>query len=185
MQNAAKLVGPLLSEAPSAEVYLGPAEVMEVRGGEVWIELPDGEVVPARLALAFPYEPVPGDVLLVIGKGGDHYGIGVLSGAGKAILAIHGDVDLRAVGGTLHLGGDRGVKIETPDLAIHAQKLRTVADSVIETCSSVYQRISSLWSVHAKEAHTVVDGASVTHAKSAAITTEDTVFINGKQINLG
>jgi hypothetical protein len=49
----------------------------------------------------------------------------------------------------------------------------------------VYQRVTTLLSVHAKESHTAVDESSITKAKNAAILTEEAMSINGKQIHLG
>ncbi|AGP41659.1 hypothetical protein BE04_30800 [Sorangium cellulosum] len=51
------------------EEYLGPAHVLEARGHAVVIELPEGERAEATMALAIPYAPAVGDVLLVIGRG--------------------------------------------------------------------------------------------------------------------
>lgn len=184
MLNAARVIGTMAERSP-VEISLGPAEVIEVNASEVKVELPDGSIVRAALALAFPYEPSVGDTLLVIGKGDDHYSIGVLRGTGKAALSFQGDVDLRAVGGSLTLAADKGVEIEGPEVLVRSSKLRMIAETVIEKFASVYQRVSGLLSVHAKEAHTVVEEASLTHAKSASITTEETVTVNGKQIHLG
>ena len=47
-----------------AEEYLGPAHVLGARGQAVVIELPDGESSEATMALALPYAPAVGDVLL-------------------------------------------------------------------------------------------------------------------------
>ena len=78
---------------PAAADFLGPAEVVEVQGDEVVVELRGGEPARAALALAAPYEPVAGDVLLVIGKDGEHYAIGVLRGSGKTALRVQGDLE--------------------------------------------------------------------------------------------
>src|SRR5690348_9892986 len=128
MAAAAKLVGEHRPRA-KGESYLGPACVTEARGREVTIELPDGEAAAATMALAYLYEPAPGDVLLVIGKDEQYYGVGVLHGTGRAVLSFQGDVDLRATGGTLRLSGDRGVTVEGLEVEIHAGKLRMVADA--------------------------------------------------------
>lgn len=165
--------------------YLGPAVVIEVRGRKVEIELPGGEHRIATLALAYLYEPVPGDVLLVIGKPAGWYGIGVLHAAGRAVLAFHGDVDVRSVDGTLTLSGAKGVKVEGAEVEVHTRKLKMVADAVVQRFTSVYQRVSDLLNVHAGKSHTVVDGTSVAQSESATILTKDTMTINGKEIHLG
>jgi hypothetical protein len=171
--------------APRLDDYLGPAEVTEVAPTAVTVVVPGSAPARAELAFALPYAPVVGDLLLVIAKGGAVYAIGVLRGAGKTSLSLQGDVDLHAEGGRLRLSGDQGVELRGPELDVHAGKLRMIADSVLQTFSSVSQRVKSLLHVHAGETHTVVDEGSFAQSKSAAILTEETVTINGKEIHLG
>jgi hypothetical protein len=184
MSSVAKLV---TGRAAALQVqdYLGPAEVVETTDEGVRARLRGGVVVSASLALALPYAPVVGDLLLFIGKGEEFYAIGVLRGAGKTSLRLQGDVDLHAEGGVLHLSADKGVRIQAPEVDIETGRLRTVASSVVQKCTTLYQRVSALLSVHAGQSHTVVDEASFSRAKSAAILTEETVTINGKQVHLG
>ncbi len=165
--------------------YLGPAHVVSASGRDLSLELPSGQVVTATLAVAFPYEPATGDVLLVIARGESYYGIGVLHGTGRTTLAFPGDVDLRSDGGTVRISGDKGVSIEGPELDVRVGAVRLVADALTQRVASVYQRVTSLLSVHAKERHVVVDESTFTKAKTAAILTEETMSINGKQIHLG
>jgi hypothetical protein len=75
---------------PEAEGYLGPAAVVEVHPHEIVVSLPDGSTARAQLALALPYVPTVGDVLLVIGKASKHYAIGLLHGSGLTALAFQG-----------------------------------------------------------------------------------------------
>jgi hypothetical protein len=165
--------------------YLGPAHVVGATGRELSLEMPSGEIVSAMLAVAFPYEPAVGDVLLVIARGASYYGIGVLHGTGRTRLVFPGDVDLRADGGTLRLSGEKGVAIDAPELDVRVGALRMLADSVTQRFATVYQRVTTLLSVHARESHTAVDESTFTKAKNAAILTEETMTINGKQIHLG
>jgi hypothetical protein len=170
---------------PAAADFLGPAEVVEVQGDEVVVELRGGEPARAALALATPYEPVAGDVLLVIGKDGEHYAIGVLRGSGKTALRVQGDLEVRAEGGAVRIVGDRGVELHAPELTIHAGKLQVIASAAVQKFTSLYQRVSELLSVRAGQAHTVVDEGTVTQAKRASIVTEETVTINGREVHLG
>jgi hypothetical protein len=175
----------LPAESAPAGDYLGPAAVLDVRPGAVQVELRGGTVVTARMALAFPYEPAPGDTLLVIGKGADHYVIGVLHGSGRTSLTMVGDVELRASEGVLRLSGDRGVELRGPEVEISASKLRVVAAAALQRFTSLCQRVTDLLSVQAGEAHTVVHGSQLTQAKNATMLTEEIMTINGKQIHLG
>jgi hypothetical protein len=154
-------------------------------GPTVTVALAGGAEVAATLALALPYAAVPGDVLLVVGDGAEHFVIGVVDGRGKTSLELRGDVSLRAVGGALDLSGDHGVSIRGPLVSLEAGDLRAVARSVVETFTSLFQRVSEALHVHAREQVTIVDEGAYTQAKTAAIQTEDTVTINGKEIHLG
>jgi hypothetical protein len=165
--------------------YLGPAEALDVERGSVRVELPDGTVVGARMALAVRYEPAPGDTLLVIAKNGDAYVIGVLHGSGHTALTLPGDVDLHAAGGVLRLSGDRGVELHGPEVEVVANKLRVVADAALHRFASLCQRVTGLFTAHAGDAHTIVDGTQLTQAKTATLLTEEVVTINGKQVHLG
>jgi hypothetical protein len=165
--------------------YLGPATVVATEGPRPTVELTDGMIVPVEMALALPYEPALGDSLLVVGRGPHHYVIGVLHGTGRTALTLPGDVDLHASGGSLSLSGDKGVQIRGPELEIQVGKLRMMASAVVQTFTSIHQRVSELLSVQAGEAHTLVENTSFTKAKNATLLTEETVTVNGKQIHLG
>lgn len=179
--GAARKIHPLRE----VEEYLGPAEVVEVRPHEVVVSLPDGGTAVAGLAFSMPYTPVARDVLLVIGKGGAHYAIGVIHGAGRTALAFQGDVELRSVNGKLSLTGDEGVELRGPEVDVYTTALRMVARDVTHRFESLCQRVGSLFRLHAGETQTIVDGAAVTQSKRAAILTEETVTINGREIHLG
>lgn len=183
MSNVAKLFNEP-TPMPSDE-YLGPARVLEVETSALRVELPGGVIARAELALAFPYEPAPEDVVLVIGKGKSRYVIGVLRGSGRTVLSIEGDVALRAVGGALSLSGDKGVNVEGPEFAVSVGKIRMVADSIAQKFTTAYQHVRSLLGVRAGETHTVVDGAVFSRSKNSTILTEEKMAINGKEIHLG
>lgn len=171
--------------AARVEDYLGPAEVVSVEVPFVEVEIP-GRPGPARaeLALAFPYVPRRGDTLLVIGKADAHYVIGVLRGTGQSQFSLPGDVGLHA-GGSLHLSADKEITVRSAEVEVQAGKLRMLAGAAMQTFNSVYQRVKELYSVHAGESHTLVEGAAYSQSKSAAIVTEGTVTINGDEIHLG
>jgi hypothetical protein len=167
------------------EDYLGPAEVLET--GPVRIKVRVGEVTSdATLALAFPYEPSPEDVVLVAAKRGEAYVIGLLQGRGKVALRIPGDVEVRAVDGVLSLAGDRGVRVNGPDVEVVAQKkIRLVAETALEAFGSLTRKVRGLFTSQASQRMSTVEGASVDVSKSATIVTEETMTINGKKIHLG
>ena len=71
------------------------------------------------------------------------------------------------------------------DPAVRTGKLQVIAEAAVQRFSSLCQRVTELFSLHAGERHTVVDGTSHEQAKSAAIVTEEKMSINGKAIYLG
>jgi hypothetical protein len=171
-------VAKLVRKAP----FIGPAVVDEVDGRAVVVSLAFGRAVRAELAI--PYEPVPGDTLLVIGEE-EHWVIGVLSGRGKHVLAQTGDVVVHAVGGALDLRGDAGVRISAPAVEVRAGALRTIAETVVEAFGTLHQRVADLLHVQARQACTMVEKESILQARSASIHTEETVNVNGREIHLG
>jgi hypothetical protein len=186
MSSVAVLRSERGSAADGQRPYLGPASVAGVVSPrEVSIRLPDGVVACAQVALAFAYEPRPDDVVLVIGYPDGHYVIGVLHGTGTAVLAIPGNVELRAVGGEVVIAGDKGVRVEGPEVEVRAGKLRMLAGAALQKFEALRQHVTDLWSVQAGKTHTVVDGSMFQQSKSATILTEDKVTINGRAIHLG
>lgn len=180
--HAAPRLGPLATG--SAVDYLGPATVVDASRADLVIDVAGRRAV-ARPAFSSPYEPADRDVLLVIGGPGGYYAIGVLDGAGRTSLRVHGDVDVHAVGGSLRLSGDKGVEIQGDAIELRAGKLNVLAGAAVQKFTTLYQRVSEMLSVRAGARHTVIDGDSMEKAKSATLLTEETVSINGKQVHLG
>lgn len=183
MTSAAKKIREI--PALKANDFLGPGHVVDVAPHEVTVEIRGGERARAQMALSIPYAASVGDVLLVIGKGDEHYVIGVLQGSGKTQLSFQGAVDVRATGGPLTLSSDQGVAIHGPEMEIQTGKLHVFAGAVVEKLGSLYQRVREALNVHAGKTHTVVDDASFMTAKNASIVTEETMSINGSEIHLG
>jgi hypothetical protein len=172
-------------DAASACEYLGPAEVVNAQPLHAEVALPNGRTFRAAFALAFPYEACPGDTVLAIGGPGGYYVIGVLHGAGRTVLELQGDVDLRAVGGSLRLSADEGLELSAPRVDVRTGKLGFLADAVTSTFTTLRQRVRELWSVQAGTSHTVVEGAAFSQSKSATMLTEEKMTLNGKAIHLG
>jgi hypothetical protein len=184
-QKVMPLAAARRGDAPAAVPTLGPGVVVSARSERIEVELEGGARVPVEGALPLPYEVVDGDVLLVIGQGGRHYAIGVIAAQGRTTFALQGDVSIRAVDGALDLCGDRGVRITGPEVDVSTGTLRTVARATIQAFETFTQRVASLLSVHAGQSHTVVEGESLTMAKTASIQADDAVTVNGKEILLG
>lgn len=165
--------------------YLGPAVVVGADGSSYEIQLPNSAVVEAATAFSVPYRARLGDVLLVIGGGRGHWAIGVVQGAGTTDLALHGDVELRAIGGELKLSGDKGVAVRGPEVEIEASRLKVAAKTVHEKFGALHRRVVELFSTRVGRHHAIVDDDAVTTAKRSTMLAEETVTINGKAVMLG
>jgi Protein of unknown function (DUF3540) len=187
MSSTASATRKNLHELPARhpDDYLGPGDVVGVMPHEVEVEIRGGVRARAQMALSITYEPKVGDVLLVIGKGDEHYVIGVLKGSGTTSLSFQGAVDVRANGGPLTLSSNVGVAIQGPELEIETSKLHVLAGAVVEKLGSLYQHVRGALNTRAGKAHTVIDDASFMTAKNASIVTEETMSINGNEIHLG
>ncbi len=168
----------------ASDLYLGPATVTGVKGLRPLVTLPNGQEAAAEMALAFPYNPKRGDSLLVIGKAGSHYAIGVLSGDGETTLRFQGDVSLEACGGTLRLLSDEQVVVRTKQFDVQAVKIRTFAETVIHKATNIFHNVQEMFSTRAGEKHDLIAGDVHTHAERATITTKGVTTINGKEVHL-
>ncbi|MBK8259369.1 MAG: hypothetical protein IPK82_42780 [Polyangiaceae bacterium] len=168
----------------STPVWLGPATVVEVFQQKVTLRLSDSTRVDAVFALTSPYEAAQGDIVLAIGNADGFYVIGVLDGKGQTHLHVQGDLNVRA-SGTLRLSADKAVEITGPEVSLRSRILRSVAETATQAVANFSQKVTELLSVHAGERRTIVDGSSVEQAKTASLTTEEKMTINGKSIYLG
>ncbi len=153
---------------------LGPATVVEIVGNRVRLSRENGEVW-AELALAFPYDPVPGDIVLAIGEG-EAFVIGVLRGRGKSVFRTPGDLELEAGG---------RVSIRGSEVRIEADKVETVARSVFERCVNGYRWVKETLQTRAGRMRTVVEGHSTLRAERIVRVAQKDVKIDGEKIHLG
>jgi hypothetical protein len=168
--------------------YIGPARVVEMAGTTPVVELPiagDNAPVRAEMALAFPYQPVEDDELLVMGQDGRYYVVGVLSAQGGIALRFSGDVHMHAVGGELRLSGDRGVQLHGEEITLQGKKLKVFVGSVVEKANDWYRRVRGCFNVHSGEKRELVDGDLNVRADRACTITRGVTTINGKEVHLG
>ena len=165
--------------------YLDSATVVSVAPSHVVVELIGGARVDAKLALALPYQPAIGDELLVVGRPGSYWVIGIVSGRGTLELNMPGDIGIHAMNGKLRLSGDHGVEIAGSTVRVVGKELRFVADKVVERFTNVVSRVREMLSVRAGERHTIVDGNSLETAERVMIMGKENVSVNGEQIHLG
>ncbi|MBI2900521.1 MAG: DUF3540 domain-containing protein [Planctomycetes bacterium] len=161
---------------------LGPATVAGIDGDRVRLERPCGDAW-ARLALAYPYHPEPGDVVLAIGEE-DVYVIGVLSGRGRTLFEAPGDLEIRARGKVGIVAGDE-VSVRGPRVSLEADLLETVAGSSLQRLINEFRWVKESTQTHAGRVRTVVEGTSTLHAERVVETAEKDVKIDGRNILLG
>jgi hypothetical protein len=184
MTAAPSFVGQLDADALSGR-YLGPAKVTQTGAASLEARLPTGETIHPKLALAFPFTPAENDSLLVIGQDDRYFVIGVIASSGETKLRFRGNVELRAVEGELELHGEHGVELRGPRIDIKTKKLTVLADQATEVFGTMFTRVKELMSIHTGETDVVVHGQYSNRAKRTAITSEECVSINGKQVHLG
>jgi hypothetical protein len=163
---------------------LGPARVLQAAGRRVQLELPD-EAVWAVMALAYPYQPAPGDTVLAVGQDGDWYVIGVLSGAGTTTLTVPGDLAIRAPRGAIEITAAKGVRVKSPVVEVIAHRLEHAAKSVMERFGRATRWVREELQVRAGRLRTRVDSTYDLRAERVLARAEDDVKIDGRQIDLG
>lgn len=167
----------------AAATWLGPATVQSTRGDRILLQRPEGPAW-ARTALAYPYQPATGDVVLAIGMDDATYIIGVLSGRGRTVLSVEGDLDLRS-SGRMKLTGEGGVEVEAPTVLIKADKMETIARTIFEKAVTCYRWVKDALHLQAGRTRTLVDGHAVLHAERITHQAEKVVKIDGSQVHLG
>lgn len=164
--------------------FLGAAVVRSARGATVEVDLGDGRDRPVRMALAFPYAPAEGDELLVIGREDACFVIGVLHAQNGVHLRFPGNLHLSAER-ELRLEADERIELTGKHLAIRVERMRIVADRVVESARELYQTVRDVWRVNAGRKEEVTTGEWVTRSERANLTTQETISINGKEVRLG
>ena len=165
------------------DLTLGPALVRGVMHGAILIDI-DGRLERAQMALAYPYRPEVGDVILVIGREDQFYVTGVLSGKGVTRFDFPGDVELMA-GGTLRLASRAGVEVSGERISMRADRLDVAVTTFRQSVSSFYQRVTGTLRTVAGRQRTTVEKESTLHAGRIVRKAQEDVIIDGRQIKLG
>jgi hypothetical protein len=161
---------------------LGPARVTAIHDDTMRVLTEAGEA-DAVLALAYPYAPEVGDIVLVIGED-QRYVIGVLRGRGKSRFVAPGDLELHARG-EVQIFGERGVEIRSPRLLLRADKVETIAQVILERAHNAYRWVKDLVQTYAGRQRTVVEGSSLLNAERILERAEKEVKIDGSKVLLG
>lgn len=164
------------------QTAVSPATVLEIRDGRLLLQLPQRQAT-AALALAYPYAPAVGDVVLAIGDE-DVYVIGVIAGRGKTRFEAPADLELHARG-ALRLSSDDAVEVRAPQVQVKADKLEFVAREAFERFVNVYRWAKGVVQNSAQRIRTLVSGPLTVQAQDIVEQAENEVRIDGKHINLG
>lgn len=165
---------------------LGPATVSRASGRRVLVRRAGGEADEwAELALALPYQPVAGDVVLVVAQEERAYVIGVLQGRGPSVLAFPGDVTISAPKGAVHLDAAKGVTLSAPAVEMRAETIEMEATTLTQRIESAFQWVKDLLQVRAGRLRSVVEGSAHQLAERTFIRSEKETKVDGEKIYLG
>lgn len=164
------------------ETKLGPGVVQKADAAGMVVLL-DGVEVAARNAMAFPYAPQSGDVVLVIG-GKECYVIGLLKARGDYTLRFPANVHFHATGGIQLTSGER-VEMQAPAVKVVAGKWEVVARTLSERVHSAMRWVRDVATLKAGRRKVQVEGANVERAERHLITAKKDVRVNGNRIHIG
>jgi len=164
--------------------YLGPARVLQAAAGRIKLELPD-EHAWALCALAFPYRPEIGDLVLAVGKSAQWYVIGVLKGSGMTTLVAPGDMTLATPRGRLVLEAADGIEMRGPSIRVATNRWEVIANNVTERFVEAVRWVRGAFQIRAGRLRTRVEGAYDMQAESIREIADQDVRIDGKSIDLG
>ena len=169
------------------ELYLGPARVVTVADADVRVALPGdpAEEIAVAMAMALPYRPAPDDTLLVIGKAGGWYAIGVLAGRGTTSFSAHGDLEIAAPNGRLDLSAGHAVRLAAPRIDAIARRFQVAADRLVERCQQASRWVAGLLDVRAKQSTTVVEDAHLLKARTILVRADEQINLDSEQVHLG
>jgi hypothetical protein len=165
-------------------VNLAPATVLEAHGRKLTVLTPEGEV-SAENALAFPYQPVKGDVLLVIGQGESHYAIGLIAAQGDMTIAFPAGAVFAAPRGEIKFKSGKAIDLHSPNVRLRAGKLEMVAKSISEVVDNAYRTVRKLFKLDAGRVHTTVEETAQTNAGRYVVKARQDVKMDGEKIYLG
>lgn len=184
--------------ALETSTYLGPARVLQTAPGRIKIELRAGGVSPldegplddsqpawATSALAFPYRPAIGDIVLAVGSAGQWYVIGVLKGSGMTTLVVPGDLTVSAPRGRMTFEAADGVEIRSPEIRMTANRWEIVANAVSERFHEAVRWVRDTFQLRAGRLRTRVDTTYDLQAERIKALAEREVRIDGSSIDLG
>ncbi len=163
---------------------LGPAHVTGAEGGRVRALFEGGEIEAVN-ALAFPWTPRAGDVVLVISQEDAHFIIGVLHTQGDFTFNFPAGVTFRAPRGAMNFHSGESVDLHAPEVRVTAGNLTFLAGKLTEKVTSAFRWVKDLVQLKAGRSRTVIEGTSHERAQRRVIRADKDVRVNGERIHLG
>jgi len=163
-------------------LILGPAVVRGAMEGALLVDI-DGELHRAQMALVYPYRPVPGDIVLVLGQDDRMYVTGVLDGKGLTRMDFPGDLDLRAAG-RVRIESQQECTIHAPRIVMRGDRLEMVITAIRQQVASFHQQVTGTLRTIAGRQYTTVAIQSTLHAKKIVRKAEDDVILGGRKNKL-
>ena len=190
MATGSPFAAPSADEGAGLDSYLGAARVVRVAQRSLHValeEATEGEttLVYATLALAFPYEPIVGDQVLVVSDAHEFFVIGVLCGRGPSALSSPLGVSLRAESGRLQLVGERGVRLRGNRIRLEAQRLRRLAVTAVETFGERVTRVRESRNVEAGGLDELSQGRWLLQARTVVLKALNGVRIKSAAVRVG
>jgi hypothetical protein len=165
--------------------YCGPALVTAVLGRDVELETPAEERSWARLAVAIAYQPVVGDVVLMLSTAEAAYVVGVLEAQGPSVLNAPGDLELNAPHGEIRINAARACVVTVPEMRVQARMLDLIGDTLHEEFETVRRRITGAIDTRARAITTTVADTWRLVARRLHGRGQENVTIDAPSINLG
>jgi hypothetical protein len=164
-------------------VRIGTAVVLEASGERISVAF-EGGMLAVRLALAYAYQPVQGDVVLIIVQDEAAFVIGVLSGRGTTSMLLPGDLAISAPNGRITLSAGGGIDIESPRVSMRAQRLEVLTNTLIETVQTAFKTFTDLLHISASRRQTRIDGVSMESTERTYHRSDKETVLNGESINI-
>ena len=179
-----------IHELPAAKrnaSYVGEATVDSVLGGHaLMVSLPSAAVIEAKIATSLPHVFGVGDRVVLVGKGSAYYVIALAKPRSKTTLEVEGDIHLEALGGSVEVVGDKGVSVEAPEVAVHAQDRFTVeAQRLHRTSTETRTEVDGVLRTTTRDSDTAIGAGWYTKAQSVVLKVKKAFRFRGKAVHLG
>ncbi|MCX7712070.1 MAG: hypothetical protein N2035_00160 [Chthoniobacterales bacterium] len=121
--------------------FLGPARVIEVKHGKVYLECADAYAW-AYVATAFFYFPKPGDIVLAISNERDWYVIGVFASVGPTQLCFPDGLEITAPAGPIRFATSKEIELKAKKMRFLGQEIQFYASWFWQRCKEFVQKVA-------------------------------------------